>query len=813
MRYLTPFTKSLVLGFLLAPTILSAQPLQIERLADVRDKIVFPELSSAEKRRIATQARIFLRDLYVHRAQKQDYYDNVLDPVPAIQKIVKNAEKMSTKDLELGIYKIFAAQRDLHLNYHFPAPYNRFTSFIPMTFERTAGEDNFFEVRVSALAGELFEKYAPGQRVPAIGDEILSYNGQSVIRAVKQLLPVAQGSNIYGGFARALQTLSVRSHKRHPVLDANEVTLELKGYGTDGKAERYTITLPWLTRFMLPKRNAPSRFSTDDFQDEYLEFTRSMRMDRPSVYPGNPSAERELTWGRISNEDGNFAYLRLNSFVPVTGRYNTIGEIRRLLQNELADTDGLIFDVRNNGGGDVAFADLLPQLFTKRSAQTLAFRMLNNDTNRWIFEKAKLGGPMSPFVAALAQAKGTWRAFTKTARYTSKESANQFGQVYYKPVGLLTNAKCYSATDMFSCSLQDNGGCIVFGEDPKTGAGGANVMAHSDFMGMGLQELFQALPGDHSMRVSWRQNIKFGPNAGEIIEDNGCDADVDVSLTAADLLSGGQQQLAKITGALASLKEDYLPSANGESQAVEVYLPEGKKDYTLQVKHTPLVRVYLDGELQEEWEVGAEEEAVDVTFDWSEECRSQKLRREEFGVDQACRLTFVGVDEDGEVLWNLRRTLISPKKKVAVGPEGFKLDFAANADLSAMTIVNKEPAAAKDVWSHVAPCLQIGCLPQYVENLNTEALLFLDLKGKQKAILDFGAEYDTEMSTDFFSVVLISGNKRKTLMSVCGSQPMGRYTFDISEFAGMDNVALSFGFASDGEIVAKGVKITDIGIR
>ena len=44
---------------------------------------------------------------------------------------------------------------------------------------------------------------------------------------------------------------------------------------------------------------------------------------------------------------------------------NAVEIIRSLLVKELVETDGLLFDVRSNGGGIITMADAIPQLFVK----------------------------------------------------------------------------------------------------------------------------------------------------------------------------------------------------------------------------------------------------------------------------------------------------------------------------------------------------------------------------------------------------------------------------------------------------------------
>lgn len=106
--------------------------------------------------------------------------------------------------------------------------------------------------------------------------------------------------------------------------------------------------------------------------------------------------------------------------------------------------------------------------------------------------------------------------------------SNNFGTAYTKPVGVLNNANCYSACDLFSGNMQDSGAAIIFGEDGATGAGGANVIEHNDYLVKADASSFKPLPysanltsGAPNFRVGWRQQIRNGKNAGKLIEDFG----------------------------------------------------------------------------------------------------------------------------------------------------------------------------------------------------------------------------------------------------------------------------------------------------
>ena len=200
---------------------------------------------------VAEQAQLLLRGIYVHRFQKQDFYPGVLDPVPAVQEVVDNLDNLTVAEMESQLYRIFSSQRDLHLNYIFPAPYSGFQSFLPLTFKRVQGSAGFFSVHVDTTNEEDFATYASDQRVPEVGDQVVAFNGIPIRSAVDDLVEVGQGANTFGGFSRALSRLTFRPHLLTLVPEEDEVTITFQTAKKSGRYgsqfERYTITLPWLT--------------------------------------------------------------------------------------------------------------------------------------------------------------------------------------------------------------------------------------------------------------------------------------------------------------------------------------------------------------------------------------------------------------------------------------------------------------------------------------------------------------------------------------------------------------------------------------
>lgn len=801
-----------------------------EELSAVRDDIVFPELSDAEKRTVAEQAQLLLKGIYVHRFQKQDFYPGVTDPVPAVQDVVDNINDLTVPEMETELYRIFSSQRDLHLNYIFPQPYASFQSSLPLTFKRVQGRRNFFEVRVDAVNAERFAAFAPDQRVPEVGDQVVAYNGVPVRQAVNSLLEVGQGANRFGGFSRALARMTFRPHLLSLVPEEDEVTLTFraKKAGRYGRRyERYTVTIPWITRVPAPAPVAQAQqrsvaiapqsvdakprkiilqemnIKEDLFQKLFNDFRAENGLLAQSTYPSNASNEPVITWGVIENRLGKFGYIRLASFVPQNGVDFAVQEIRRIIYDEFDGTKGMIFDVRNNGGGFGQLSDELPQLFGRNDAVTAQDRLINTEENVRLFNESIFGLAFPEGLEALNEVAGTDATHTRVFSLFDAPGVNTFGQVYNGPVAVLANSNSYSASDYFSCHMQDSGIGFVFGEEPRTGAGGANVFEHSLLAQFG-PTVFSPLPGTHRARVSFGQAVRSGLNEGSFIEDFGCEADLLVSPRLSDLVDGGESQIIKITSALRYLSffPRYQSSVRAPSNEFVQLRTKGDLSFPLRVRNTPKVRITINGEVVDE--IYTQRFYGTSTVDYS--------FPDTLVVGDTNSVLIEGVSYSGKRLWNLRRQVVVLEDPVVVGAEGLEIDFATATTVAPFSIINSNPA--EDGWNLVAPALEIGYNPTYSDNVNSDALLSVDLTALPSAQLSFDLEYDTEVDFDFVDVfVTDSEGGNTTLLRESGTQALQTYDFDISEFAGKAGVQVHFRFISDTNTVATGVRLQRVSIR
>src|SRR5262249_31930343 len=148
----------------------------------------------------------------------------------------------------------------------------------------------------------------------------------------------------------------------------------------------------------------------------------------------------------------------------------------------LLPPDGLILDVRGNGGGNLLCAEGALQLFTPRPVQpTLLSFLATPLTLALCTGSGAQAADLARWHDPIALAAQTGAPHSQGLPVLPEEDFNDLGQRYQGPVVLVTDALCYSATDMFTAGFRDNGLGPILGTAGNTGAGGANVWTHDLF--------------------------------------------------------------------------------------------------------------------------------------------------------------------------------------------------------------------------------------------------------------------------------------------------------------------------------------------
>lgn len=600
--------------------------------------------------------------------------------------------------------------------------------------------------------------------------------------------------------------MTFRSQRTHAILGADAVRLTFRNRAD----ATYTVTLPWLVRADLaclaPPAAAPGggrvAAKNEGSSDYQLEFEQ---LYKPYAATGRTRTEPKepiLHFDIVSNEFGRFGLIRLDSFSPEKlSDEELIAEVARLQAHDLKGTEGVVIDLRDNGGGSIALGEGLAQLFTPATVEPEGFKLRNSALNHFFFETLPAYWP--DFLAALRRAGDA--PFAEPVEMTRRLFANAAGQAYFKPVAIFANSSCYSACDMFSATMQDHRAAVVFSEDGQTGGGGANVVAQSYFLKQldGHESLFKPLPGGQDMRVSWRQTVRSGVNAGLLLEGRGVVADKTLPLTTADFYTNDGPQMHAITRYL-SRETGHLkgsvawrrdaPGGRLDVRAGEPLVFPAHVAATDTVTFGPIAGAPV-GRLR----VDAPDEGADVDLVVPLLSADGDLGAFEF----------VGLRGTKRVWRTTSRYRRVPPNTVLGAGAGIALDFAVDGPTPLKTYTAGADAAQG--WTVQAGSLKAGLGEAYADGMTAEASLFLDLTGRAGPLtLSFTAAVQSEEGYDFFSAAVVAGAESLQLLApLSGKVEAKRYTYDLSAYAG--RVAeLRFTFQSDGSVNDRGVTLDDL---
>ena len=164
---------------------------------------------------------------------------------------------------------------------------------------------------------------------------------------------------------------------------------------------------------------------------------------------------------------------------------------------------------------------------------------------------------------------------------------------------LVTDALCYSTTDIFAAGFQDHKIGVVLGVDENTGAGGANVWDYSLIAALleENQRFPPELPQSASFRFAIRRVTRVGDNSGVLLEDLGVKPEELHRITRRDVLERNIDLIAHAGKILKTRDVQRLsakPMASGKVRItyqnlsrIDVYLGDHPLQKSLEVKRSP----------------------------------------------------------------------------------------------------------------------------------------------------------------------------------------------------------------------------------
>ncbi len=534
-------------------------------------------LTLAQRRLLVDQAMLLLERNFVHLELKTAMH--AVNPLQRLRLLRVRLDRMrpETMDPEPAFHaelsQTFHSLRDLHTNYLLPSPYKGMVAFLPFQLEEYSedGQRHYVVAHV-----------AQGFSAPpfGIGVEVTHWNGIPIDRAVDVNAARFAGSNPAAQHSRGLQSLTIRPLVIH--LPPDEDWAIITYLADDGSVQ--TLRHDWHVAAN------PPPFSGDPDEVSATAATLGLDLDADEtarakmslfapavaqarrqgvsadveVEPIAPGEEAATTLPgvfrarSVSTAAGVYGHLRIFTF-SVEDPDAFVDEFVRLIG--LLPQNGLILDVRDNGGGHIHASEFTLQTLTPRRIQPEPVQFASRDLNLRICRRHRdnpSGIDLGPWFASLDQATETGAEYSGAFPITPVEGANDRGQQYQGPVVLITNARCYSATDIFAAGFADHQIGTILGVDANTGAGGANVWTH----GL-LTQLLQvptpdpaspyvALPHGANMRVAIRRTLRVGAQtAGTPVEDLGVVPDERHAMTRRDVLEGNLDLLDRAGAILA----------------------------------------------------------------------------------------------------------------------------------------------------------------------------------------------------------------------------------------------------------------------
>lgn len=542
---------------------LSSHPATAMRLADfLRVFEKSGRLSRSERLRIVDQALLLLEMNYVHLPLKRAMH--AIDPIRRLKLLkfrlseMKQSEMPSEMQFHRRMLEIFASTRDLHTLYLLPAPFKEHVAYLPFLieqyFERTQQQGRGEKFMVSRVVPNFYQSIpnaGPEALLFQPGVEVLYWNGVPIRRAIEINGETQAGSNVEARFARGLDNLTIRPLETSMPPDETWVNVTYRS--KTGKA--FTLTQEWLVYKSgadrtVSKTNRRKRAAIDIKKTRINQVRKSLFV--PRNVPVRKSLQQTL-YAETRNVDGrDFGYIRLFSF-EVDEPDEFVKDFARVIKSEGFPQEGLIIDVRGNGGGKIRAGERLLQLFTPRTIKPERFEFINTPLNLEICRLAPKDWNLSRWVDSIAEAVVTGATYSSGFPLTSEDSCNEIGQIYYGPVLLITDALSYSATDIFAAGFQDNEIGEVLGTSDNTGAGGANVWWYEDLMnavGNHPKSVFRPLPRGADMVVALRRSIRVGRHAGRPLEELGIVPDKRHHMTRRDVLGTNDDLIKRAAGIL-----------------------------------------------------------------------------------------------------------------------------------------------------------------------------------------------------------------------------------------------------------------------
>jgi C-terminal processing protease CtpA/Prc len=779
--------------------------MDIRTLAEARSDLKPKEYSGEERELVAKQALMMMKDLYVHRELKIKDFGAGADPVPRLEDMVKRAASMNDEEFHVAMQKIFLDLHDHHTNYIAPMPLRCSYALAPLAFADVY-DGGSLKVIVKNRTRLLKDKTPETENVKA-GDELVAINGVAVGKLIEERKNLSGGANDDAMVVGAIRNLSLISLAQNAVPSEDAIKYTLKRDGAE-----YTVDTKYFAAVNIPgcAEEAESEATRKvSFKREMLRAENpDVRIYNDLVAPekSTPFAEEEkLPVGQfytVKTPAGKIAKFDLETFMPEGDESadSVIHQVRIQLEKAQPDTAALIIDMRGNGGGLILLAEGLTQLFTPSHIESMPVRFLPNQLNLDTFLKANQGKE-NGWSQDAKDGMDSRSKYTKPRTITSKDAANRYGQVWFKPVVVLTDANCYSACDLFAAAMQDHAAATIIGTHSTTGAGGANVMSYDIFRQIFEQtegdNPFVKLPGQQSMRVSWRQTIRVGKNKDQLIENAGVKSDVTVRYVTEDVVGGESRVLMReVHKAIDQIIPRHKSSV---ALASSLKQPNGKSaKWSETVKGVDTVEVVKGEQVIATYNTDVSGQTVEIQLDdmkgqWSEESLHVVGKADgkvQFRVIREVRWRGDSLNAEEELREKFKDKLAHWHTVQLAGPAG-------------------------EGWQIQDKRLRVGKGPKYSPEVVTQVFATVDTAKKENILIDLAMALETEDDMDFVNIIVRDPNtgREEYAASVSGTadiKPSDKLSIPVN---GAEELEIVFEFMSDENWHMKGPVISKLTLQ
>ncbi len=548
-------------------------------LSDLRR--TFGELRLEDRRLIVDEALLVLEGNYVHLPLKRAMY--AIDPLQQLRLLRHRLDDMAPDEMPREIefhaemMTIFNSLRDLHTGYRLPRPFSTKVAWLPFLIEEVAAGGGSEYILTKWVAGAWPD--------PRMREAIVTHwNGVPIATAVARNADLQAGGNADARHARGINSLTIRPLARSLPPDEDWVTLRwLDAGGTaHDHVQEWVVFEPGAaigpTELLMEASAMGLDDHTDDVQQakkilfapkvaeaermsEGQRVQRAIRDDASDLASFMPGVFRAM---RVKRSDAGarspeFGYLRIFTFnVPDAAAF--VDEFVRLIDR--LPRNGLIIDVRGNGGGLIHAAEQLLDVLTPHSIEPERAQFINTPVNLGICRRhapseALPGLDLGAWVDSIRMAVRTGATYSLGFPITAPRDLSRLGQRYHGPVALITDPLCYSATDMFAAGFQDHEIGTIVGAGGSTGAGGANVWTHGLLRRLttsddGQPSPYTPLPHGADIRVAVRRTTRVKGRSGAVLEDLGVEPEIPYRMTRRDVTGHNEDLIDRVIDELAT---------------------------------------------------------------------------------------------------------------------------------------------------------------------------------------------------------------------------------------------------------------------